>query len=887
MNKRVGLFRAIVLICEAGFRRWKNRIGHRFSDFTLSFKKKKKKESKFRLPTPVKKTGSALLLTVALLGYIILVVQMTSRMMASVSADLQLSDPQYAGRIPVSEENYRQLERIIRLRDKAEEAGKPRWKTPRDLIKYTDTMVDSLINSIALERGFYTRKRTELMDYEKYIPRIRKVFDEQGISGFYVKERSLPLPVPNRDYWVSGPQELLLIKVISMVLTGLLIIYLFSILAGDSSSLGKEGWDLQWLFTFPVPSGAVFTAKVLESAVTNLFTWVILPPFLFVIYWCRGFGWYSFLPAFYSAFLTGIALSGFKVFAETFLKKRFRPDRLRNMQGMFTIFSLILTFGFMGIVFSDSTEILLRGARLLPDWFIYTPGGLAFLVCRESFGIPVWLFISFVYALLIGMAFTWGAVLSVRNGLVKGGGGEERVRRKKEGRIILRGIVGKDIRLFMKDRKFLVQTLLTPIAALAYILFVNRFLIGKIPNLTPQVTGMISFIIGGYILASGPFLILKAEQDSLWLLYTFPGRLERLFMKKTFPWLILSPAICLASMIFLTAYTGFSIEIIPIGVSVIAGIIVYAYIATGLGFLGTDIFQQNPAKKVNPGFVFFYLFLMGCYGSVILSGSGWLYLVGLVFSVLFAYAVWQKVRDSIPYLLDPTEKAKPEIDITLGLFSVFSFFILQALVYVIGVTAEPDLYKITWIFTSYVISGICTAAGVLFYLKRNNVKNILLKTGIVPGNGAFTVSGSVKTGVAAGLAVGVCGVLWLILLNKVSFLRFYVEKNYDPAKADEPEFILYLFLLGVIAAPLLEEFIFRGLLFRGMRRTFSLKSSVFVSAGLFAAVHRPVSVVPVFLLGTVCAFMFHKSGRLLTAVMVHMSYNAAVLSFSLYLQNTL
>jgi membrane protease YdiL (CAAX protease family) len=96
----------------------------------------------------------------------------------------------------------------------------------------------------------------------------------------------------------------------------------------------------------------------------------------------------------------------------------------------------------------------------------------------------------------------------------------------------------------------------------------------------------------------------------------------------------------------------------------------------------------------------------------------------------------------------------------------------------------------------------------------------------------------------------------------------------------DPDGIAWIAVLAVVAAPLFEEFIFRGLIYRGMRRSSPPVAAVLLSAALFAIVHPPISVVPVFFLGVSAALALEFTGTLLAPVLVHVVYNAAVLAAS-------
>lgn len=85
-----------------------------------------------------------------------------------------------------------------------------------------------------------------------------------------------------------------------------------------------------------------------------------------------------------------------------------------------------------------------------------------------------------------------------------------------------------------------------------------------------------------------------------------------------------------------------------------------------------------------------------------------------------------------------------------------------------------------------------------------------------------------------------------------------------------------LIVLTVVAAPLAEEFIFRGLLFAGLRVVLPLPWAIALSAAMFALIHPAASILPVFGLGCIAALVYHRTGWLLAPVLTHAVYNGAI-----------
>ncbi len=86
-------------------------------------------------------------------------------------------------------------------------------------------------------------------------------------------------------------------------------------------------------------------------------------------------------------------------------------------------------------------------------------------------------------------------------------------------------------------------------------------------------------------------------------------------------------------------------------------------------------------------------------------------------------------------------------------------------------------------------------------------------------------------------------------------------------------------VLAIAAAPLFEEFIFRGLIFGGLRRSLGLLTSAVASAAIFAIVHPPASVIPVFGLGFITALVYERTMLLIAPMSAHAVYNALIVGF--------
>ena len=84
-------------------------------------------------------------------------------------------------------------------------------------------------------------------------------------------------------------------------------------------------------------------------------------------------------------------------------------------------------------------------------------------------------------------------------------------------------------------------------------------------------------------------------------------------------------------------------------------------------------------------------------------------------------------------------------------------------------------------------------------------------------------------------------------------------------------------ILAVVAAPLIEEPLFRGFVCRTMLAFWSRTQAVIASALLFAIVHPGSSFPPVFVLGLVTAILYIRTRSLIPGIVLHALYNLGVL----------
>lgn len=83
-----------------------------------------------------------------------------------------------------------------------------------------------------------------------------------------------------------------------------------------------------------------------------------------------------------------------------------------------------------------------------------------------------------------------------------------------------------------------------------------------------------------------------------------------------------------------------------------------------------------------------------------------------------------------------------------------------------------------------------------------------------------------------------------------------------------------IFLAGIVIAPLVEEIFFRGFVYTGLREKYGWVAAALISAALFAVVHlQPLTMLPIFLMGLIFAYLYERTESIWPAVIMHFSTN--------------
>jgi ABC-2 type transport system permease protein len=683
---------------------------------------------------------------------------------------------------------------------------------------------------------------------------------------------------PADTFWVTVEFS----GALTIGVTFLVLVLWFSslLITVASGELAKPDWDLEWLITLPIRSDTMLWARVLERSVVNPSGAIALLSACIVIAWFSGYRWMAPLVGVLAAWPLLLLAAVARTLLDTGLRLTLRPAQLRNLHAVISVLSIVAMYLAISMGLTGKADFMIGIAAAMPEWLSYTPMGLTVRAINErGFIEAFWLSVELLAQVAI---ITWLGVrllrYQLRHGVVAGGAREAARNsgarpagiassRALETLRLLKPVQRRELKLLSRDRNFLVQSLVLPLLIVA-----GQILLGSSGVATsmwedPNVLASVAFGLASYSLSMSAFQTLNTEGHALWLLYTFPLSIEEVLKDKAKLWGVITLAYPIAMFAVGAVLTpALDWKFLGAMLTAFLGIPIYAFIAVALGVFGSNPLEQQQNHKVKPSYVYIYMSLAGLYIYAIVTPNPAQRLIFMVLTLLLAFALWQKARDQLPYLLDPDASPPPRVSTSDGLIAAMLFFVVQA----IAAAVIIGRGRVTGaaVLVAFSIGGAITYAimrSVYSKAKTDGVPRIV-------GEGMNPTS-SIVGGMAGGLAAGAAGLLYMFALAAMGILEEATRDSGSYAKLG-----LWVWPLAVVAAPIFEEFIFRGLIYGGLRRSFGVWPATLASAAVFAIMHPAISIVPVFIMGVCTALLYERTRSLLAPMLAHATYNACVIA---------
>jgi membrane protease YdiL (CAAX protease family) len=667
-----------------------------------------------------------------------------------------------------------------------------------------------------------------------------------------------------------GPLGLVALMIAcSVALTGLV-----------GGNLAKDA-QFEWWFTFPVPARGLLLARGLGMAITP-FVWTMVAPFFCIVFWSAGYGWVGVPLGLAMTLYTGLVAGALRIATETALPRLMSPANVARLQAAFSTLVLVLMFALLAMVSPYGSHRMIALARQLPSWLLVNPfAPIAF----AAGGAQAWT--AALACLLLAIVAIVGATAfgawMLSDGLSPGDTEQSRRRRatakpsRRSWTAALGPVAWRELTLLLRDRGRFAGVFVFPaIVVGAQLLMAPPDLRGSDAALGVAIA--LAFGSSVIVLGNGASAALARDVPALWLIYTLPTSIERILLRQALFWICL--AILFALAVFALVSQGDAAKFLagaPRLAVMAVGIALNGFIATALGALGTDALEPNPARRIRRASLRVFMVVAALFGYALYGASTWAIFVQLVLSALLAYAFWQKLRDHVPLLLDPSEAPAPSLAVTDGLIAALAFMVLQG-VLALGIefvfNVGDDIAALSpgaLLAFAFVGAGLIVAAASMLAFARSGRPDLRTSLGLrLPRQG---LARGVLIGIAGGLAGGLVAAGYLALVARVPFLRELREQTVA-LSPDDTNLAPWLIAIAIGAAPIFEEFIFRAVLYGGFRRSLDPVRAALCSAALFAIIHPPISSAPVFVLGLIAAAGYERSRSLVVPIVVHMVYNA-------------
>jgi ABC-2 type transport system permease protein len=863
--------RAIWLIARLALRRQLNILQR------VRWRRRRKREEALRAGTPTKAGrrsifGGFLFVVMIFNGFFI-----GSRGLASISA-ITRNLPEAPDKFVVSAFTYSELldaqqamRQVERIEDPVERAK-----------------LEELWNR-HIDRLFTTEVRWGAFSEDGEGARLRQMrerFAREGAGGF-ARPASDFFAVSSTTWPRVGAAKWLFVRALGLLLALLTPTLVFISLGTNNKDLGQVEWIFEWLYTFPVSGRALFASRLFVYSFLNQFVWWLLFPFAVLMYVAGGFGWAAIFPGFAVTLYLAVVAGAITLLAEVALRKTLSAGRIKNTQALFTVAgSIFLLFTYAAILFKPVGSLIVRAAASMPTALIWNPLSVPLIpaipgVMRWQVQLSVCAVIAVAVA-AVSLALLGGEWLT-RDGLIKAGGpyesGNRRIRSPGLGGRWLRGISAQEVLLLARDRNLFVQVFIVPLLMPAFYLLADSSLRSALTGNLRR-AAMVTYAVGALSFLSSAMPLLGREDKTLWQLLSFPRSLVSILFEKALFWAVAGLLYGGAILIILRHFGAHS-QVTSWSYVILAlyGIVLYAFIASGLGILTTNVLEAEARTQMSHGIVYLYFLLAAMYTNSFYTSSPWTALAQLVLSTLLAVALWQKVEDLCPFLLDPTQWPPRTIGLADGLIAALAFFVLQGLMAMLLLRASSTPFP-EQITIAYIAAGLIVATVALFIFWMLGISGLWEQIGLVPKNDKTGPLAGLIQGAFWGAAAALGAITYVRALNLFPQWQIWkedAELSSFVSRAHQP---LWICALLIVAAPVVEEFLFRGLIFQGLRRSAGWLVAALGSAGLFALVHPPIAVIPVFGLGIAAAISFETSGFLWAAIVTHAMYNACILSFN-------
>ncbi|MBB3056180.1 CPBP family intramembrane glutamic endopeptidase [Mucilaginibacter gotjawali] len=214
----------------------------------------------------------------------------------------------------------------------------------------------------------------------------------------------------------------------------------------------------------------------------------------------------------------------------------------------------------------------------------------------------------------------------------------------------------------------------------------------------------------------------------------------------------------------------------------------------------------------------------------------------------------------------------PDLKSTIKIFFVYILYTI-----VISIPATVCLIALSSTFIRwpilksvlFLLQNIVTHLTVIIYTIRKSKKQ----------NGHFSKISFIGTPVWL-VPILIIGALALVI--PLEHTSSWIPMPKWAQKVFEESFTKEIFSIinVVIAAPILEEILCRGIILRGLLKNYTPYTAILISATLFGALHlNPWQAIPAFLAGLFIGWVYYKTQSVIPGIIIHTTINSIAMLF--------
>ena len=321
---------------------------------------------------------------------------------------------------------------------------------------------------------------------------------------------------------------------------------------------------------------------------------LFLGPFFSVVYWFSGYSWLGIPIGVAATLYVGLVIGGVRVVLETALRRFLSLRAVGRIQAILVVCAYPPMLMALAAASPQWLERLRLAAWQLPTQLVLNPLNPIRIAAdgRAAFGAAV----DCALFMIAAVACSVGAgAYMIRDGLAKSTGveGAKHRRSTRAGATASMGILRKELTLLRRDRTLFVQAIVAPAIVFGVQLVLNPSLFTQLAS-TGHHTAAAAYGVGAFVLATGACNTLALDLPILWIYLTVPRPLERLLVDKALFWAGLATVLAVAAFLALTGGRLAAIVAgLPTLLLAVVGIVLSAFIATGIGVLGTDALRPS------------------------------------------------------------------------------------------------------------------------------------------------------------------------------------------------------------------------------------------------------------------------------------------------------